>query len=154
MDESGCYEMTLAIESGKQDVVNNIVKRPLNLEKAVELCEVMHDVGLRTHAFFQCGFPGETIENIKDSFRYARRLKVDSAYFFIANPLPGTEVYDIAKRNNWIREGFSFDNIGFSKGNIETPEFTGEEIQRLVQREYMASNIRLAWRHPRRFIDR
>ncbi|MCG2711197.1 MAG: B12-binding domain-containing radical SAM protein, partial [Candidatus Omnitrophica bacterium] len=58
MKNSGCYELTVAFESGDQEVLNNIIKKPLNLEKAQKLVLKMKQIGIQVHSFFISGFPG------------------------------------------------------------------------------------------------
>ncbi len=87
MKASGCYEVILAFESGDQDVLDNIIKKPLDLKKAVDTTRKVRDHGIDTHAFFIIGFPGETLRNIKNTLDYARKaVALDKAYIFLFNP--------------------------------------------------------------------
>ena len=52
MAEAGCYEMTLAFESGCQEVLSKIVKKPLNLEKARKITKYVRGKNFRTNAFY------------------------------------------------------------------------------------------------------
>jgi len=148
---SGCYELTLAYESGDQHVLRNIVKKPLDLDRAAYLTMLMQKLDIPTHAFFISGFPGETLEQVKNTFRYARKVKVDSAYFFLANPLPGSELYEIASKKGYLRPNFSFTNVDYSIPYIETPDWSAEELRKMVNRQYLLHNIRLLWRSPKKF---
>jgi len=151
MRESGCYELTLAFESGDPYVLRNIVKKPLDLDHAARLTRIIQKLGIATHAFFISGFPGETIEQVKNTFDYAKKVSVDSAYFFIANPLPGTELYEIASKKGYLRPEFKFTNIDYSIPYLDTPDWSAEELGKLVSRQYFLHNIRLLWRSPYKF---
>jgi len=61
MKQSGCYEVILAFESGDQWVLDNIVKKPIDLEAARGIVRSIQEVGIDTHAFFIIGFPGEKL---------------------------------------------------------------------------------------------
>lgn len=148
MKESGCYELTLAFESGDQKVMDEIVKKPLDLVKAKRLTKKMQDMGLLTHSFFIVGFPGETMEQINNTFNFAREMDLDSAYFFIANPLPGTELYKISKERGLLVEGFSFNNIEYSLSSIKSPEWDAEKLADIIRQQYFSYLIRTLVRHP------
>ena len=71
---SGCTYLIIGIESGNQRVLDSIVKKNLNLaavEQAACLCKT---IGIDLHAFYVVGFPGETRNEIEDTFRFADRM--------------------------------------------------------------------------------
>ncbi|UCD84418.1 MAG: cobalamin-dependent protein, partial [Deltaproteobacteria bacterium] len=102
MKASGCYELTLAIESGDQEVLSNIIKKPLNLDRVESLTRSIQKLKIRTHSFFIVGFPGETKENIHRTLSFARKLRLTSSWVFIANPLPGTKLFEICKEKGYL----------------------------------------------------
>ncbi len=154
MKASGCYELTLAIESGDQEVLSKIVKKPLNLKKVGELTRIIKKLGIETNSFFIVGFPGETKEQIRRTFEFARKLKLDCSYFFIASPSPGSRLQEICKEKGYLREDFKFETIDYYKSNYETPEFTSQELEELRNREYIKFNLGLIYRNPIAFLKR
>ncbi len=154
MKASGCYELTLAIESGDQEVLSKIVKKPLNLKNVEKLTRIIKKLGIETNSFFIVGFPGETKEQIRRTFEFAKRLKLDCSYFFIANPNPGSRLYEICKEKGYIGEGFEFETIDYFKSNYETSEFTSQELEELRNREYIKFNLSLIYRNPIAFLRR
>jgi anaerobic magnesium-protoporphyrin IX monomethyl ester cyclase len=154
MKASGCYELDLAIESGDQEVLSKIIKKPLNLARAESLTKSIHKLKIRTHSFFIVGFPGETKEQIRRTFSFARKLRLTSAGFYIANPLPGSRLYEICKERGYLKEGFDFETINFNKSNYDTPEFTSRELENIRDKEYFIFNLGLLFRNPILFIQR
>ncbi len=154
MKASGCYELDLAIESGDQEVLSKIIKKPLNLARVESLTRIIQRLKIRTHSFFIVGFPGETKEQIRRTFFFARKLKLTSAGFYIANPLPGSKLYEICKERGYLKEGFDFETINFNKSNYETPEFTSRDLEELRDKEYFIFNLGLLFRNPIFFIQR
>jgi magnesium-protoporphyrin IX monomethyl ester (oxidative) cyclase len=148
MKEAGCYEVTLAFESGCQEVLDKIIKKPLDLEKARETTRLIHKAGIRTNAFYIFGFPGETREQMQETFRFARKVKTNMAYFFIANPLPGTELYERAKSEGLLPEDFNFENLTFTKYIYRPKFFDPREIERMAGREFLKYNFFSFFRHP------
>lgn len=130
MRESGCWQVGLGIESGNQDVLFNIIKKPLNLKKTLPLIETMKEVGIETYGFFMMGFPGETRKQIQDTVDLALRLNLDYNSFSIATPYPGTQLYEIAKKQNLLQD-WNINNLKFSRGNIQTDFFKPEELEEI-----------------------
>src|SRR3989304_5595952 len=101
MKQSGCKKIRVAPESGVQRVVDQIIKKNLDLksvENAVVLCK---KVGIKVGCFFVIGLIGETEEEIMQTINYAyklRQLGADSFIFSIAMPIYGTELYEQAER--------------------------------------------------------
>ncbi len=154
MKASGCYELTLAIESGDQEVLSKIIKKPLNLARVESLTRAIQRLKIRTHSFFIIGFPGETKEQIRRTFSFAKKLRLTSAFFFIANPLPGSKLYEICKEKGYIKDDFDFEAISYSKSNYETPEFTSQELENIMDKEDFNFHLSVLFRNPIFFIQR
>jgi radical SAM superfamily enzyme YgiQ (UPF0313 family) len=148
--EAGCYQLTLAIESGNQEVLDNVIHKPLQLDKARDLAKTIKELGIDTNAFFIIGFPGETLDNMRDTFRLARELDLNSACFFIAQPLPGTRLYDISVRNGYLPADFKFEDATYSRGVISTPDWTAEQVQKLANTELLKYQLRANLKNPGR----
>jgi magnesium-protoporphyrin IX monomethyl ester (oxidative) cyclase len=148
MAKAGCYEMTLAYESGCPEVLKRIVKNPLNLEKAAVITKHIKAQGIRTDSFYIIGFPGETREQIQQTFRFAREMGTDIAYFFVANPLPGSELYAIAKQENMLAPDFNFENLSFSHSAYNESVWPKGELEKMAGREFVKYAIRSFFRHP------
>ncbi len=154
MKESGCYMVDLAIESGNQEVLNKIIKKPVNLDKVREVVALLKKHGILAKALFVIGFPGETKVQIQDTFNFAKELDLDGIGIAIATPLPGSELYDICKKKGFLRKGFDKRAIEFYVGNIVTDEFTPKELESMLSSYMLSYNLSLAFRHPTRFFKR
>ncbi len=152
MKDAGCYSLTLAFESGNQKVLSRLVKKPLNLDKVPPLVEEMKRLGIQLHAFFISGFPGETREQMWDTYKLAKSLDLDGAYFFIATPLPGTELCETGMEKGYLSPDLDFTRIEFNKGHFNTPEWSAEEVETLTGSFYFRFMMRLLFRHPVRFF--
>jgi anaerobic magnesium-protoporphyrin IX monomethyl ester cyclase len=134
MKASGCRKIRVAPESGVQRVVDRIIKKNLDLksvERAVVLCK---KVGIKVGCFFVIGLIGETKEDVKETIKFAyklRRLGADSFYFSYATPVYGTELYEQAKRGGFLRDCFSDDALAEAQPLIETPEFSADDLREL-----------------------
>ncbi|MGQ0552761.1 MAG: B12-binding domain-containing radical SAM protein [Planctomycetota bacterium] len=148
--KAGCYQLTLAIESGNQEVLDNVIHKPLQLDKARELAREIKALDLDTNAFFIIGFPGETLANMRETFQFARDLDLNSACFFIAQPLPGTRLYDISVRNGYLPADFKFEDATYSRGVISTPDWSADQVQKLANTELLKYQLRANLKNPGR----
>lgn len=154
LKESGCYELTLAVESGDEKVLKNIIRKPGNIEHIKNIVKIMKRLKIATSAFFVSGFPGETKEDIKKTFTLADELELDHAMFLIASPLPGTELYDICKEKKYLTNEYDYNNIEYAACYINTKDFTSAEIDKMVSRKYVTYHFNILFRNPKVFFKR
>lgn len=146
MRKSGCYMMVISVESGDQYVVNKIVKKPIKLDKTIEVVNMAKNKGFDILANFIIGFPHETWEQIRTTIAFASELNVDMVNFHIATPLPNTELMDMCVREGLISDFDPTSNIGYTNGIIETSEFTPKELEILRAFEWDRINFSSAIR--------
>ena len=141
MQKSGCYQLTLSPESGSQRVLKRIIKKPVMLDKVPHILGLARRLNFQIVVNFISGFPGETWDQIRQTYKYAESLNVDLVNFHIATPLPKTELMQIALRGGYLRSKGSKDLYGYTKGVIETPDFTPMELQILRAFEWDRINF-------------
>jgi len=135
MKTSGCQELCVAPESGNQYVVDNVIKKRVNLKKIEETVKICKKIGIKVDAFFVIGSVGETKEQIQDTINFAKRLRklgCRRCHFHIATPFEGTELYEQAKKMGYLVEAPK-DCIQLETPRIQTSEFTVREIDQLFQ---------------------
>jgi radical SAM superfamily enzyme YgiQ (UPF0313 family) len=145
MKESGCYQLTFAIESGNQFVLSHLIKKPLVLTKVKPLVEKAHKLGIKVHAFCICGIPGETIKQMHETYEFVKNCGIDTASFFAATPLVGSELLSICKSKGYLVNNFHETEVFYKLGNITTPEFSAAEVQELTaffNKEYNRNDSR------------
>ena len=144
MKDSGCYQMTLSIESGNQYVLDKIIKKPVKLTKVHGIFDVAKSLGFETIANFVFGFPTETWEQIRETFHFAESINVDLVNFHIATPLPKTELMEICLRDGYLPKDFDIKEsptVGYARGLISTTEFTPSELEILRAFEWDRINF-------------
>jgi magnesium-protoporphyrin IX monomethyl ester (oxidative) cyclase len=142
MKNSGCYEISMAIESGNPKVLKDLIKKPLNLDKVREVNKIARELGIFRIAFFILGFPGETKEQMMDTIKFSRELRLDLSSIFIFNPLPGSELFEECLRRGYITEKSFFD-VGnqFFSSAIDSDEWTAKEIETKIRWEYFRNYL-------------
>src|SRR3989344_6019091 len=154
MKESGCYEVKLPIESGNQEILNKIIRKPVNLEHVKKIVAITKKLGIITNGFFAIGFPGETLEDIKKTFRFVREIKIDSITLSIFTPLPGTKLMEECREKGYLVKDFSFKEFEFTSANIETEEFSQRDLDKIYIKETLLLNLNFVLRNPKIFLQR
>lgn len=166
---SGVSELRIAIESGVQDVLDKIVKKSLDIEKAKQVAIDCKELGIPLSSFFVIGMPGETKKDIQQTLDLAYQLMEKynvTPHVNIANPLVGTELYETAKQKGYLIDEDYTKGFIFGTGRIKTEEFSPEDLKQMstafykkVKRLYvmktlsnpkkLAHNIKTLIRYPR-----
>lgn len=89
---SGCRWMAYGIESGSQQILNEMRKN-LNVERALDVVRWSKQVGIRTNAAFMIGNPSETRETAMATVRFMKSAALHPEGIFYATPYPGTELF-------------------------------------------------------------
>jgi len=153
MKASGCYQLTLGLESGDQECLTGIIGKPLNnLEDIDDKVSLMKKLGIRVCSFICVGFPGEKPGQIKKSLRYPARLGIPFAHFFTATPLPGTDLTRTWQERGEIGEDFNFTQISFYKRTFDTREIKARKLNHLVRRSFLFHNLRYIFSQPVSFF--
>lgn len=142
MAQSGCIMLNIAIESGNQRVLDEVVHKPLKLSTVAPKVALAHKYGLFVVANFIVGLPTETWEEMRETFRFAEETKIDYVKFFIANVFSGTKLYDYAMENNAIdAQTYSELNINWRFSRIKSDEWDAEEVSILRAYEWDRINF-------------
>lgn len=131
MKEAGYYSLSFAIESGNQHVLKDLIHKNVDLVKAKRLVDYARTIGLKTKAFFILGYPGESKDTMRETVDFAYSLGADWSLFFPATPLPGTDMFNLCVKNQWIDNPNLDDRYAFFTPNIRTNEFTPEDVTRI-----------------------
>ena len=152
MANSGCYQITLACESGVQRVLDQIINKRLPLETIYPSIENAKKAGMLVHTFWIIGYPGETYEEIEKTVNFAMNSGADSFSFAILSPLPGTPIYrQVIKENLWWK-GRSLDDMLFRSSLVKVDGFKGpEEFEKFVNETNIKANLLLKQKDPERF---
>lgn len=94
--ESGCHHVTYAPESGSEEILKSIEKK-VHLDHLERSARDSLAAGMKVCLFLIIGFPQETPEDVRRTFRFIRRmarLGVHEVAVSTFVPLPGTQLFD------------------------------------------------------------
>lgn len=149
MKKAGCYRLTFGLESGNYELLHNFVAKHYDYGKARKIIKFASRIGLWTIGTFIIGFPYEERKSIEDTIDFATSTDLDFAIFYIANPFPGTPMYDI-----YLKEGLlpKTGALTVVRG-CKTKYFTHEELKKL-QGEAFSRFLRSRLKKPWLFVNK
>ena len=125
MKRAGCWVVAFGVESGNQAILD-YMKKGQRVERALQAAAICKRHGLRVHTFFVIGSPLETRATLAETLAFARRIDPDFFDFNIAYPLPGTELYEIAVRENLFEQ--PAEATGYATAAVRTRELSSADL--------------------------
>jgi radical SAM superfamily enzyme YgiQ (UPF0313 family) len=140
MKKAGCVSMTYGIESGDQRILDAL-KKEITLEQAREAVKMTKEAGLEVVVNFMVGNPGETEESLERTISFAKELDADYAYFGNLVPFPGTELRELAEKNNWLLDT-DMGAVRYERVIMNATELQTEELKTCLNRAYRSFYLR------------
>ena len=158
--ESNCRHLNIALEHGDQDMLG-IIEKKMNLDKVLDVVELLNKYQIPSHVFTIYGYPGESDKRFRNALSFYSKIKKIAPNitfkFFIAQPYPNTRLF-----YRCVKEGFlsadMFSDVSkisnFSTSNkiwITTPDFDKKEVLRrkkilrkilFNKKEYLMQTVR------------
>lgn len=140
MKKAGCSAIHYGYESGSQTILDNI-KKGITLQQSLNATKITKEVGLKIHGYFMIGNPGETVETVKQTIAFAKKLDPDTAQFTKTTPFPGTELYQL-----FLSQGVdakNFKNYRWYNDVLFVPKgMTKEQLTTLHKQAYREFYLR------------
>jgi Fe-S oxidoreductase len=135
LKEHGCTALYFGVESGSQDTINRVGKN-ITLEQANRVFQWAKEINIDHVGSFIIGFPWETIDDMKNTVRFAMKLNPTYAQLTVATPYPGTPLYYQAVNENLI-EDWNWEHYTTLRAVMRGYRFTREQAQRMLQWAYV-----------------
>ena len=130
MRKAGCRLVVVGYESGSQKVLDGMHKG-ITLDMSRKFNAAAKKAKMRVHGCFMVGNPGETKGTMQETLNFAKSLTMDTVQFFPLMLYPGTEAYEWAKKNDYIKAD-SYDEWikpdGMHNCVLSTPEVSSQEL--------------------------
>ncbi len=135
MAEAGCVYVDIGVESFDQKILDYIQKDldVKTIETAIALLK-KHGILAKANILFGAS-PLETKETINATLEGIKRTDPDAVMFGICNPFPGTEYYEIAKKEGWFIHGDYVPMDVQKQSNVSYPGgLSSEELEHAVRK--------------------
>jgi len=159
MKQSGANSIFVGVESGDQNVLDNVICKSLDLNRVVQFAKDAKQIGLKTGAFYIIGFPGETKETMLRTVDFALELKRKydvGMHLFMATPSYGTRLYEDCKAKGYIQQDLTWNSFAEARqpkgmSLITTNEFTPVQVKEIAAKalaEYKKLSLLGHIKHP------
>jgi anaerobic magnesium-protoporphyrin IX monomethyl ester cyclase len=152
MGKAHCQMLAYGVEAGTQKTLDRLGKKQTlaQVEHAVRQAK-KHGIA-RVHGFFVIGCPGETAADIRETFRFAARLELDTFGFNRLAVYRGTPLWNEYVERGIIDEDRDWDKT-FKCCDIDPTAVPNSEVNRLRMRGYLALLLHRILVHPLRTWD-
>ena len=96
LKKAGLIRISYGIESGDQRILK-LIKKEVSKNEILDAFKMTEELGIEPACSVMLGLPGETRESVEKTIRFVKSIpQVLYSNFSIANPYPGTELYEWA----------------------------------------------------------
>jgi len=122
LKDTGCFFVTLGIESGNENMRNKLLKKNLSNEKILNCAKLLHKYKIPFSTFNMVGLPGESLNEAWQTVDINVRAKPMWAWFSVYQTLPETELAHYA-----VKRGF------LENANVSEKDATFHETSMLLR---------------------
>jgi anaerobic magnesium-protoporphyrin IX monomethyl ester cyclase len=149
MGKARCRWLAYGVEAGTQRVLDSLRKRQTLEQVEHAVTEAKRNGIARVHGFFVIGAPGETAEEIRETFRYAARLQIDTFGFNRLAVYRGTPLWDDYAAKGLVDDVRDWDKT-FKCCDIDPDTVPTDEVNRIRMWGYAGLLFHRVTRRPRR----
>jgi len=150
MKKAKIFKIPFGVESGDPLILKRIIKQ-LDLKRVLACTKMAKKAGMKVYGFFMIGLPGDTPESMQKTIDYAIKMDPNIANFAITIPFPGTELYQMVKKDgrflidmdNGIDAGFYANTVFY--------ELEGMDKEQVLA--YYKKAIRSFYLRPKKMLE-
>lgn len=134
MKSAGCKSIFFGIQSGSSRILRKL-NINFSLEQVVQTFKLVREEGINIACSFMLGIPGETVDDMEATFRFAKDLDPDWCHFYVFIACPTSGLYEeVMQKGLYDRmEGF----LAFTK----TEDFDYESVLKIQKRFQTGFNL-------------
>jgi anaerobic magnesium-protoporphyrin IX monomethyl ester cyclase len=142
---SGLRSVEIGIESSNEQTLKENKRQAIAGPQQELVIQRCHELGIRVIANYTLGLPNDTVDGIRETIRYAKKLNTFAIQFTVTTPYPGTQFYETVKdsifEKNWERfNGWT--------SVYHHPSIPSKELHKLREFAYVSYHLRprYVWR--------
>jgi radical SAM superfamily enzyme YgiQ (UPF0313 family) len=136
MKKAGCWLIAWGIESGSEKILKNS-RKGITPEQSMKALTLAKKARIKNWGYFIIGLPGETVETIRETIDFSKKLPLTLALFHIAAPYPGTPFFFDVVRNKWFRKGTRWEQVDMDKETVlDYPNLSAEQLEYWQKRAF------------------
>jgi len=137
----GTFHVMMGFESCSPKILGYLKRNTVTVEQNRNAVLLAKKYGFRVEGSFMIGSPGETREDMMQTYEFIEKYPIDCFGVHITVPFPGTELWEDAKNQGKVRDDmdfdslFTFDPLGYLKNPqkyvVLTDEVNEEEFVKM-----------------------
>ncbi len=135
--EAGCKSVFFGVESGNEDLRNQVLKKQLTDHQIIKAAELLHTAGIKFRTYNILGLPDETLEDAFSTVEMNIKIKADYPWCSVFSPFPGTELTDYAFAKGYLSPTFDYEKLDksfFLDSQLQLPNIREmQNLQKLFQ---------------------
>jgi len=145
LNRAGLRSIEVGVESADQQVLRGNKRKAIPRPQQESIIECCQKLGIRVIANYTLGLPNDTVEGIRETIRYAKKLNTFAIQFTVTTPYPGTQFYDRVQHSIFEKDWEQFN--GWTSV-YRHPSVSTEELHRLREFAYVSYHLRprYVWR--------
>ncbi|MGA2956749.1 MAG: radical SAM protein [Thermodesulfobacteriota bacterium] len=146
MKRAGCWMISYGIESGSQEILDQIQKG-IKLDRVEQALCWTREAGIRAKGLFMIGYPQETEKTLNQTLSFILRCPLDEINLSFLTPYPGTELYHQLKGSPDFVEDWKRMNAlnCLLKPGALSCETLEKAYGKLIRRFYMRPGITFSY---------
>ena len=142
---AGLRSVEVGVESVNRQTLQENQRMAISHPQQERIIDCCHKLGIRVIANYTFGLPNDSVEGIRETIRYAKKLNTFAIQFTVTTPYPGTQFYE--KVRNTIFEP-NWERFNGWTSVYKHPEISSEELHRLREYAYVSYHLRprYVWR--------
>jgi anaerobic magnesium-protoporphyrin IX monomethyl ester cyclase len=125
--EVGNTWILVGVENHSSEVLKEY-KKGIKVKEAYKAIKTLKENDIFSQSMMVMGSRKDTRESIEQFRQFSMDLDTDLAIYSVLTPLPGTDVYENAKRNGWIMDD-NYSNYDMVHAVMPTETLSREQVQ-------------------------
>ncbi len=133
---AGCKHITYGVESGSLRVRRDIMQRAASNERIKKTFRRTREAGIMVTANYMLGIPGETRDDLQQTYDLATELQEHALDFgyFVFYPYPGTTLFRVCLDNGYLPDDYLGREANHHESILNLPNLTRDEISEYYDR--------------------
>jgi radical SAM superfamily enzyme YgiQ (UPF0313 family) len=153
--------ITLGLESGCSSTLRYLKANTVKVKDNMNAVKTIKRYGITCYSSFIIGSPQETKKDILSTLKFIEESQLDDFHINILTPLPGTPIWEYAKKRNLVSEDMNWEKLNirfaenYEKAVILSEKLTRKELyelflqfQKLRKRRRLKYIIKEGWEKP------
>lgn len=133
MKRAGFQGLSFGIETGSQRVMDEVIGKYQDLNKVKDIIKICRKHKLKVSGFFMIGIVGETLDEMKQTIKFAGSELFDSVNLYICQAFPNSRLYKECVEKGFFIESYKTKLTKAQRGKcyFRTKEFNPEDVEKL-----------------------